>query len=161
MDMVKESMLSFDNVIMIDKKYENKEGIELFDDIKKEKGIEVKHPKIFDSELKFKTKTGHLVRNKAEKMIANFLFDNNLMFQYNIAVSWADKDDFKATFFLSKLNVYLEHFKYDYIKDYQKVMKWKIKQYDRKRKKLIYTISEDEKNIEEALKIKFKPYIVL
>jgi len=161
MDMVKEAMLSFDNVIMINKKYENKEGIELFDDIKKEKGIEIKHPKIFDSEMTFKTKTGHLVRNKAEKMIANFLFDSNLIFQYNVVVSWADKDDFKATFLLPKLNVYLEHFKYDHIKDYQKVMKWKIKQYDRKRKKLIYTTSEDEKNIEDILKLKLKPYIVL
>ena len=161
MDMVKEAMLSFDNVLMMQKKYENKEVIELFDDIKREKGIEVKHSKVLDTDLKFKTKTGHLVKNKAEKMIANFLFEGNLIFQYNIAVSWADKDDFKATFFIPKLDLYLEHFKYDYIKDYQKLMKWKIRQYEKNKKKLIHTTSEDEKNIEEALKIKLKPYIVL
>jgi len=40
-------------------------------------------------------------------------------------------------------------------------MKSKIKQYDKNKKKLIYTVSEDERNIEEALKIKLKPFIVL
>jgi tetratricopeptide (TPR) repeat protein len=161
MNEVKEAMLSFDKVLEIRKKYENKEEISLFDDIKREKGIEVKYSKSFDTESKFKTKTGHLVMNKAEKMIAHFLFDNNLMFQYNVAVSWADKDDFKATFFIPQLDLYLEHFKYDYIKDYQKLMKTKIKQYEKNKKKLAYTISQDERNIEEALKIKLKPYKVL
>lgn len=158
---VKDAMLSFDNVISIDKDYENKEGIALFDDIKREKGIKVKYSKVFDNEPLFKTKTGHMVRNKAEKLIADFLHDNNLLFQYNIAVSWADKDDFKAAFFIPKLNLYLEHFKYDYIKDYEKLMKWKIKQYEKHKKKLVFTVSEDEKSIEEALKIKLKPFIML
>ena len=161
MGLVKDSMLSFDNVIMINKNYENKESIALFDDIKREKGMEIKHSKILDADLKFKTKTGHLVSDKSEQVIANFLFDNNLIFQYNAAVTWADKDDFKAAFFIPKLDLYLEHFKYDYIKDYQKLMKFKIKQYEKKKKKLVYTASEDEKNMEEALKIKLKPYIVL
>lgn len=158
---VKDAILSFDNVLMTKKDYENKENIGLFDDIKMEKGIKTKHSKILDTDMKFKTKTGHYVRNKAEKMIANFIFDNNLMFQYNIAVSWADKNDFKATFFVPKLDLYLEHFKFNNIKNYDKVMKWKIKQYEKNKKKLVYTTSEDEVNIEEALKIKLKPYIVL
>ncbi len=161
MGLVKDAMLSFDNVIMINKSYDNKESIALFDDIKREKGMEVKHSEILDSGLKFKTKTGHLVRDKSEQAIANFLFDNNLIFQYNAAVTWADKDDFKAAFFVPKLDLYLEHFKYDYIKDYQKLMKFKIKQYEKKKKKLVYTDSQDEKSMEEALKIKLKPYIVL
>ena len=158
---IKEAMLSFDNVININKDYENKEGIALFDDIKRERGIEVKYSKVFQDEALFKTKTGHKVRNKAEKSIADFMFDNNLIFQYNIAVSWADKDDFKATFFIPKLDLYLEHFKYDYIKDYEKLMKWKIKQYEKHKKRLIFSTSSDEKSIEEALKLKLKPYIML
>ncbi|MAH32860.1 hypothetical protein CL615_00535 [archaeon] len=161
MNLVKDAMLSFDNLLAINKNYENKESIELFDDIKQEKGIKIEHLKALDKDMKFKTKTGHLVRNKAEKMIANFLFENNLVFQYNMAVSWADKDDFKTAFFIPKLSLYIEHFKYDNIKDYQKLMKWKIRQYDKSKKSLIYTLSEDEKNIEEALKIKLKPYILL
>jgi len=158
---IKDAMLSFDNVINVDKNYENKEGIALFDDIQREKGVKVKYSKVLEDEHLFKTKTGHMVRNKTEKFIADFLFDNNLMFRYNVAVSWADKDDFKAAFFIQKLDVYIEHFKYDYIKDYEKLMKWKIKQYEKHKKKLIYTVSEDEKSIEEALKIKMKPYIML
>jgi tetratricopeptide (TPR) repeat protein len=158
---VKETMFSFDNVLMIQKDYTNKEGVSLFDDIKREKGIEVKHSRLLESEMKFKTKTGHFVRNKSEKMIANFLFDNNLLFQYNLAVSWSDKDDFKAAFFIPKIDVYIEHFNFDFIKDYKKLMEWKIKQYEKNKKKLVYTVSEDEKNIEESLKIKLKPYIVL
>jgi len=158
---VKDAMFSFDNVLMIKKDYENKENIELFDDIKMEKGIKSKGSKITEEDMKFKTKTGHLVKNKAEKMIANFIFDNNLMFQYNMAVSWADKDDFKTNFFIPKLDLYIEHFKFNNVKNYEKLMKSKIKEYEKNKKKLIYTTSEDEMNIEEALKIKLKPYIVL
>jgi len=161
MGKVKDAMLSFDNVLMIKKNYDNKESVELFDDIKMEKGIKINHSRIIDTDLKFKTKTGHIVRNKAEKMISNFLFENNLVFQYNIAITWADKDDFKATFFIPKLDLYIEHFKFNNIKNYQKLMKWKIRQYDKNRKKLVYTTSEDEGNIEETLKIKLKPYIML
>ena len=161
MDLVKEAMLSFDNVLMIQKNYDNTENIELFDDIKREKGIKVKHSRVLDSELKFKTKTGHLVKNKTEKMIANFLFDSNLMFQYNFAVSWADKDNFRPSFFVPKLDLYIEHYPYDYIKEYQKTMKGKIKQFDKHKKKHIYITSEDENNLEESIKLKMKPYIIL
>lgn len=158
---VKDAMLSFDNVLMLKKDYENKENIELFDDIRMEKGLKAKHSKILETDMKFKTKTGHYVKNKAEKMIANFLFENNLIFQYNMVISWADKDDFKATFFIPKLDLYLEHFKFNNVNNYQKLMKWKIKQYDKNKKKLVYTTSEDEANVEEVLKIKLKPYMVL
>lgn len=158
---VKDAMLSFDRVFEMQKDYENKEGIGLFEDIRMEKGIEVDHSPIPETQMKFKTKTGHYVGNKAEKMIADFLFENSLIFQYNIAASWADKDDFKANFFIPKLDLYLEHFKFDKIKDYQKLMKSKINQYEKKKKKLVYTTSDNEANIEEALKIKLKPYIVL
>jgi len=158
---VKEAMFSFDNVMDVQKNYENREGIELFDDIKSEKGIKSRHSRILETDMQFKTKTGHMVRNKAEKMIANFIFDNNIIFQYNMAVSWADRDDFKATFFIPQFDLYLEHFKFDKIKDYQKLMKGKIRQYEKSKKKLIYTTSDDERNIEETLKIKLKPYVVL
>jgi tetratricopeptide (TPR) repeat protein len=161
LDQVKDAMLSFDNVIEIQKNYTNKENIDLFDDIQNEKGIKAKHSKVLDTDLQFKTKTGHYVKNKAEKMIANFLFENNLIFQYNMLVSWADKDDFKASFFIPKLDLHLEHFKFNNVNNHQKLMKSKIKQYDKNKKKLVYTTSEDEVNIEEALKIKLKPYIVL
>ena len=108
-----------------------------------------------------KTKTGHFVKNKAEKMIASFLFENNIIFQYGMAVSWADKDYFKVSFFVPKLDLYLEHFKFNNADNYKKTMSAKIKQYEKSKKKLVYTTFDDESNIEEALKIKMKPYIAL
>lgn len=158
---IKDAMLSFDNVFEIKKSYDNVEGIELFDDIRAEKGIKAKHSKILEDEMQFKTKSGHLVRNKAEQTIADLIFENNLTFRYNMAVTWADKDNFTATFFIPKFDLYIEHFKFNNVKNYEKLMKSKIKQYDKNKKKLIYTVSEDERNIEEALKIKLKPFVVL
>ena len=149
----------------INKNYENKESIPLFDEIKREKGIQVKGSELLDrsesAESNFHTKTGHLVKTRAEMMIANFLFDNNLLFQYNTVATWADKDDFRASFYLPKLDLYIDHHPYDYVKEYQKIMKAKIKEYDKHKKRHIYLTSEDEKNIEESLRLKMKPYMIL
>src|SRR3989344_7813584 len=165
MGMIKEAVQSFDNVLNLNKNYENKESIALFDEIKKERGIAVKTSEIMErsenAEPTFKTKTGHLVRTRAEMEIANFLFNNNLLFQYNTVATWADKDDFRASFYVPKLDLYIDHHPYDYLKEYQKVMKAKVKQYEKHKKKHVYLTSEDDKNIEEAIKLKMKPYAIL
>lgn len=165
MGRIKEAVQSFDNVINLSKGYENKEGIPLFDEIKREKGIQIKASEIMErneyAEPSFRTKTGHLVRTRAEMEIANFLFDNNLLFQYNAVATWADKDDFRASFYVPKLDLYIDHHPYDYLKEYQKTMKSRIKEYEKHKKKNIYITSEEEKNIEEALKVKIKPYAIL
>ena len=165
MNKIKEAVQSFDSVINSNKNYENKESISLFDEIKRERGVPIKAAEIMErgeyAEPTFKTKTGHLVKTRAEMDIANFLFDSNLLFQYNAVATWADKDNFRASFYIPKLDLYIDHHPYDYLKEYQKVMKSKIKEYDKHKKKHIYLASEDEKNIEEAIKLKMKPYIVL
>lgn len=165
MGRIKDAVQSFDHVINLNKSYENKESIELFDEIKKERGILIKASEIMErseyAEPTFKTKTGHLVKTRAEVEIANFLFDNSLLFQYNAVATWADKDDFRSSFYIPKLDLYIDHHPYGYLKEYQKAMKAKIKQYEKHKKKNIYLTSEDEKNIEEAIKLKMKPYIIL
>ena len=165
MGKIKDAVQSFDNVLNINKNYENKEGINLYDEIKRERGIPVKTSEIVmrESSLEpvFKTKTGHMVRSRAEIEIANFLYENNLLFQYSNIATWADKDDFRPSFYIPKLDLYIDHFSFDYIKEYQKTMKTKIKDYERHKKKHIFTTSADEINIEEAIKLKMKPYIVL
>ena len=165
MNKIKDAVQSFDNVISINKNYENKESISLFDEIKREKGISIKASEIMErsenAEPSFKTKTGHLVKTRAEMEIANFLFDNNLLFQYSAVATWADKDDFRASFYVPKLDLYIDHHPYDYLKEYQKVMKTKIKQYEKHKKKHIYITSEDEKDIEDTIKLKMKPYAIL
>ena len=165
MNRIKDAVQSFDSVINLDKNYENKEAIPLFDEIKRERGVQVTASEIMErmenAEPTFKTKTGHLVKTRAEMMIANFLFDNNLLFQYNTVATWAEKDDFRALFYIPRLDLYIDHHPYDYVKEYQKVMKAKIKEYDRHKKRHVYLTSEDEKNIEEAMRLKLKPYIIL
>jgi len=165
MGKIKEAVRSFDNVISLNKNYENKDAIPLFDEIKREKGIQIKASEILErseyAETAFKTKTGHFVKTSAEMEIANFLFDNNLLFQYNTVATWADKDDFRASFYIPKLDLYVDHHPYSYLKEYQKIMKSKIKEYEKHKKKHIYIASEDEKNIEEAIKLKMKPYIII
>jgi len=165
MGKIKEAVQSFDNVLDLKKNYENKEGIRLFDEIRAEKGIPVNITELEarenPSQNLFKAKTGHMVKSRAEMTIANFLFDNNIIFQYNTLATWADSNDFRSSFYIPKFSVSIEYFPFDYIKEYQKKMKTRIRQYEKKKKKLIYLTSEDEKNIEDSLKIKMKPYAIL
>ena len=165
MGKIKDAVQSFDNVISISKNFENKESIPLFDEIKREKGIQVSSSEIIErsesADPIFKTKTGHLVKTRAEMMICNFLFDNNLLFQYNTVATWAEKDDFRPSFYIPKLDLYIDHYPFSYLKEYQKIMKVKIREYEKHKKKHVFISSEDEKNIEEAIKLKLKPYIIL
>lgn len=165
MGRIKEAVNSFDEVINRDKNYENKERVPLFDEIRREKGISVQVSGILDEQEReekgVKTKTGHFVRNKAECQIADFLFENNIMFQYNVPCTWADGSNFRATFYLPKLDLYLDHFKTDTIKESPKVVRQKVKQYEKHKKHYLYTTSEDERHLAESVRIKLKPYIIL
>ena len=164
MGKIKDAVNSFDSVLTLKKTYENKENIPLFNEIKREKGIALKPSELIEEETsqrKFKTKSGHIVRNKAEQTIADFLFDHNLLFQYDVTSTWADKDEFRSTFFIPKLELYVDHFVTTDIKQSPKIIKAKVKEYEKKKKHHIYTTSDDEKHIHDALRLKLKPYIIL
>jgi tetratricopeptide (TPR) repeat protein len=162
---IKNAVQSFDNVLSTNKNYENKEGILLYDEIRREKGIKIAAGEVAERvdalNPSFKSKTGHLFKTRTEMMVANFLFDNNFIFQHNQAVTWADQDDFRATFYIPKLDLYIDNHPYDYIKEYQKSMKLKVKQYEKHKKKHLILTSEDEMNVEEAIRLKMKPYVIL
>lgn len=159
---IKDAVTSFDNVLDVNKNYENKEGIPLFTEIKREKGIAIKPSELLNQakEIQFKTKTGHLVENKAECQIADFLFENDLVFRYHVAVSWADKPEFRPSFYIPKLDVYLDHID---LKNGEanKSLKSRQKQFDKHKKKYIQITTDDDQNLEENLRIKLKPYIIL
>jgi tetratricopeptide (TPR) repeat protein len=164
MGKIKDAVNSFDNVLNLRKNYENKENITLFNEIKREKGIALKPSELIEEETsqrRFKTKSGHFVKNKAEQTIADFLFDHNLLFQYDVAVTWADTNDFHATFYLPKLELYIDHFVNTDVKQSPKYIKAKVKEYDKHKKHHVYTTSEDEKHLHEAVRLKLKPYIIL
>ncbi len=164
MGKIKDAVNSFDNVLTISKNYENKENVHLFNEIKREKGIALKPSELIEeesSQRKFKTKSGHFVRNKAEQTMADFLFDHTLLFQYDVAVTWADKDEFRTTFYLPKLDLYIDHFANTDMKLSQRIIKAQVREYDKHKKHHIYTTSEDEKRLNDALRLKLKPYIIL
>jgi tetratricopeptide (TPR) repeat protein len=164
MGQIKEAVQSFDNVLSLNKSYSNKESIALFDEIRREKGIQVKPSEMMsrndNSEPIIRTKTGHLVSSRAEAAIANFLFDHNLIFQYNSVATWAEQNDFRPSFYIPKLDLYIDHHPFDYIKEYQKAMNVKEKQYEKFKKKHVSLGSEDETNLDEALRLKLKPYAI-
>jgi len=147
---IKQALHSFDQVLTIQEHYHNKHKVELFDEIKREKGI-----RIVDTEgPAYKAKTGHLVKDRAEALIANFLFEQELLFQYNVALPW-HPDVLHANFYVPKLDLYIEHFgKLD------DSMFEKINSYKNNSKSVIYTTLEDEKKMEEILKAKMKPYLL-
>lgn len=164
MGKIKDAVNSFDNVLTAKKTYENKENVPLFNEIKREKGISLKPSELIEEETtqrRFKTKSGHYVRNKAEQTIADFFFDHNLLFQYDVAVTWADKDDFRTTFYLPKFDLYLDHFITSDVKQSPRMIKAKVREYDKHKKHQIYTTSEDEKHLHDVLLLKLKPYIIL
>ncbi len=164
MSKIKDAVTSFDNVLQLKKTYENKENIPLFNEIKREKGIALKPSELIEEKMHeraFKTKSGHYVRGKAEQIIADFLFDHGMLFQYDVTVTWADKDDFRATFYLPKLDVYIDHFSVADPKQSPKLIKAKVKQYEKAKKHHLYTTSEDEKHMLDVLRLKLKPYVIL
>ncbi len=164
MNKIKDAVNSFDSVLNLKKTYENKENIPLYNEIKREKGIALRPSELIDEKLHeraFKTKSGHFVRSKAEQIIADVLFDHGLLFQYDVSVTWADKDDFRATFYLPKLDVYVDHFVIADAKQSSKLIKAKVKQYEKAKKHHFYTTSDDEKHMHDVLRLKLKPYIIL
>lgn len=159
---IKDAVTSFDNVLDVKKGFENKEGIPLFTEIKRERGIAIKPSELLNQpkEIQFKTKTGHLVGSKAESQIADFFFENDLVFRYRVAVSWADKPEFRPSFYIPKLDLYLDHFNLQ-SGEADKVMKSRQKQFDKHKRKYVQITNEDDQNLEENLRIKLKPYIIL
>ena len=161
---IKDAVNSFDDVLKLNKRYDNKAGIPLFDSMKREKGIKVKttyEKEESPGDYFFKTKSGHMVRSRAEMMIANFLFDNNLLFQYEPAAPWADSKDFRPSFYIPKFDLYMEHYGHNKVKEYRKMMQSRIKEFEKNKKRFVFTVSEDERAMEDSLKMKLKSYISL
>ncbi|HYE75920.1 MAG TPA: tetratricopeptide repeat protein, partial [Blastocatellia bacterium] len=159
MNKIKDAVNSFDNVLNLRKTFENKENIPLFNEIKREKGIALKPSELIEEKMlerTFKTKSGHYVGSKAEQTIADFLFDHGMLFQYDVAVTWADNENFRSTFYLPKLDLYVDHFVTADLKQAPKVIKSRVKQYEKHKKHHLYTTSDDEKHMHDVLRLKLK-----
>ena len=153
---IKEATESFDKVLELDPKFENYYECELFAQIKEEKGPvkeESKELKVDKKVKEYKTKVGLKVNKMSELIIANFLFDNDLKFQYKPLATWS-KDNFEPLFFLPKFDVYLEHFEEE-----DENMKKRVEVYRNYNKSIIFTTPKDEEDLLNVLKVKLKDYV--
>jgi len=102
----------------------------------------------------YKAKVGLRVTNYPELIIANFLFDNDIKFQYKPLATWA-AENFEPLFYLPKFDVYLEHFSEE-----GDSMQQRLQRYAEKNKTCISTSAKDEEDLPGVLKVKLKDYLV-
>jgi len=69
------------------------------------RGVRLKREKPFDTHLD--TKAGIKVRSKAERVTANFLFSNNIRFQYEPLILLGERK-FRPDFYLPDYDLFLE-----------------------------------------------------
>jgi len=156
----REAADSFEAVLRLNPKYHNEtQHSALFERIKK------KHDPVTVVELhekgkhkKYKTDRGVSVRSKAEALIDNFYFHNNVKARYEPTLMLGDIEitpDWELRF--GNTVVYHEHFGMDGER-YNRIRESKIKLYEKHGKNLIITTKEDEYDIENVLKKKLAPH---
>jgi len=108
-------------------------------------------------ETSFRCKDGHYVRSKAEMLIDNFLYDNNLLHAYEKKPFLTEENeiDKKRTsdFYLPKGKVYIEFWGLETQK-YKESKELKTALYKRNNLKLIELEDNDIKNLEDVLTVK-------
>ena len=105
--------------------------------------------KTWGSGLRYKTKSGIRVRSKAEKIIADFLYDHGIHFTYEPIVT-LDGFCLMPDFYLPDSDVVYEHFGFEG-EDYLRAAESKIARYQRFKIKFICTTAADEPDIEDVL----------
>jgi hypothetical protein len=102
----------------------------------------------------FRTKSGARVRSKAEKIIADFLFDHGIRFEYEPILGLGGFYVL-PDFHLLDYGVYLEHFGMD-SPEYKRSAGAKLARYHRFGLPLVCTYSTDESDIEDVLSRKLR-----
>ena len=122
---------------------------------------------------KYETLKAEEVKSQAEKAIADYLFLNDIEYQYEKIASWADKSDdkivYQPDFYLPEYDIYIEHWGIDRnqevpdwfewsSKEYLAKLNWAKKQFEKHNKILIESFDYDyqEGNLERILKKKSK-----
>jgi len=95
---------------------------------------------------KYKTFGGEYVRSKSERDIANWLYEHDISYDYEVQVSWADFP-FNPDFFLSDLNVYIEHWMETDDERYRRSKQDKIEQFRKHKVDLIQTQENEMRDI--------------
>ncbi|MEW5924691.1 MAG: hypothetical protein AB1746_11950 [Candidatus Zixiibacteriota bacterium] len=102
-------------------------------------------------EPKIATKSGINVRSKYEKKCADFLFENNIEFQYEPLILLAGKQ-YRPDFYLPSQNVFLEICGYNHMPFYVDRTSFKKQLYDKHNLKAIFIYFNGKGRLEEELK---------
>lgn len=114
----------------------------------------------YESGLIYVCKDGHRVRSKSEVAIDNYLYDHNIKHAYEKAypINNNKEDDLHPDFYLSDLDIYIEHWGYSNKANYKEEKDYKTKIYNKNQTTVIGTTEEDIQDIETSLNRKLKYY---
>jgi len=105
---------------------------------------------------KYTCKDGRPVRSKAERDIANYLYDNGIRFRYETKLIVADVEVY-PDFYMEDVDLILEHFGMD-DPEYNRKRRKKEKLYRDNGRRFVCTEKEDEFNISDVLTTLLSPY---
>jgi len=127
---------------------------------------------------RYTTLKGEKVKSIAERDIANFLFLNNIKFDYEAPVKWADRDEhykqYEPDFFLPAYGIWIEHWAVDrqgHVPEwfssgqsgdpsvrYREGMEWKREQFKKYHNKLIetYNYQYTERTLKPELRLQLQ-----
>ncbi|HBM16328.1 MAG TPA: hypothetical protein DD381_08325 [Lentisphaeria bacterium] len=115
----------------------------------------------FDTEVELnktiEAKSGTLVQSDGERLIADFLHENNIDFRYDERIRLIEGFAVRPDFYLPEFDVYIEYWGMDTI-DYKIGMMKKQKLYQQEGKKLIPIYPKDKNNLSTLLKEKLFRY---
>lgn len=114
----------------------------------------------YETGLLYVCKDGHRVRSKSEVAIDNYLYDHNIKHAYEKAypINNNKEDDLHPDFYLSELDLYIEHWGYSNKANYKEEKDYKTRIYNKNKTTVIGTTEEDIQDIETALTRKLKYY---
>lgn len=114
----------------------------------------------YETGLTYVCKDGHRVRSKSEVAIDNYLYDHDIKHAYEKAypIDNNPENDLHPDFYLSDLDLYIEHWGYSNKSNYNETREYKTKIYNQNKTTVIGTEEEDIKDIETSLTRKLKFY---
>lgn len=96
------------------------------------------------------TLSGLKVRSRSEKRIADFLYKQGIVFEYEKELIFNDRK-YIPDFYLPEMNLYIEFFGWCHIPSYQNKVEEKMKVYKENDIDCIYLFHKGSKNLEEIL----------
>jgi hypothetical protein len=103
------------------------------------------------SPIRYRSKNGVLVRSKSEVLIANFLHDRGIRFEYERPIVLG-KSILRPDFYLPDCQVYIEHLGlYDSNPDYRRDWEWRKSLFESNRVKVVTMMESDITDLDAIL----------